>query len=200
MKPNPKPTGKYVAKKPTDLDSPGENQKSSSAKPGAGRTAAAAGRKAKPTSGGIPAQIAGIPTMRIVSAVATILIGAVVVLGVHWYRTVTYNETLQVFSKTMNKALPQKIDDHLRIEETVVGRDEKTGRDYLAYKYAYTDLVARQVNIEKRVKELRAPLIKQYKEQKNMEDLREHNIEIRHKYYDKNGEFIHTIAISPKDF
>ena len=39
-----------------------------------------------------------------------------------------------------------------------------------------------------------------YKLQSGMKVFRDYNVELRYKYYDKNKEYITTIAISPKDF
>lgn len=108
---------------------------------------------------------------------------------------VRYEDLLRMTAQRMSAQMPMKIDADTSMDSVSSG----PGRVF-TYNYTVTTATKDQIDFATIESAFRPKLLNNYKLQSSMKAFRDHNVELRYVYYDKNKEYITTIAISPKDF
>lgn len=106
-----------------------------------------------------------------------------------------YDQVLVKVSAETNKSLPLMLDAETRWDAVVPGPGNR-----LTYQYTVVNRPRAELDTTRLIAILRPKLINNYKTMAQMKDLRDNNTELNYSYRDKNGEYVLSIAISPRDF
>ncbi len=108
---------------------------------------------------------------------------------------VRYEDVLRMTAERISAELPMKIDADTSMDSVSSG----PGRVF-TYNYTVTTATKDQIDFDAIESAFRPKLLNNYKLQSGMKAFRDYGVELRYVYYDKNKNYITTIAISPKDF
>ncbi|CAM1334652.1 hypothetical protein [Tenacibaculum aestuariivivum] len=126
-----------------------------------------------------------------------------IIIGVIFF-ALAYYGTQKLFKKNLeldlksvalelNKQTPMKIDQF-----SILDSASAIGKTNLIYYYTLSEVKKTEVNIDTVNKYIRPNIIENVKNSTDLKIYRDNNITLDYKYYDKNGEFITEISVTPK--
>ncbi|MBA6154289.1 hypothetical protein [Gelidibacter maritimus] len=93
----------------------------------------------------------------------------------------------------MNKQGPKQIDQFTRLDSV-----SSLGKTNLIYYYTLIDMAKSEVNLDTVNKYVRPEIIENIKNSPELKIYRDNNITLDYKYYDRNGDFVLDIAVTPE--
>ena len=91
-----------------------------------------------------------------------------------------------------NASFPMQVDQYLRVDSASVS-DRKT----FQYHYTLIDMEKSEVNIDTVNKYIRPEVINNVKTNPDLKFFRKKKVTMDYRYYDKNGEPVYTITVTP---
>jgi hypothetical protein len=107
----------------------------------------------------------------------------------------SFEETLAQAAAQANKSLPMMIDKETRLDATAA----EEGKRFI-YTYTLVNYERGHVDTSMLRRSIRPTLVENYKTNEQMKGFREEHVELHYRYYDKNGEPLMEIVVSPSDF
>lgn len=99
---------------------------------------------------------------------------------------------LQKITTELNKLTPKLIDDFTRIDSV-----SSKGEESITYHYTLVNLQKQDIQVDTVNKYLKFQIIEKVKTQSELKFFRDNDILMNYKYYDKNGEFVTEISVTP---
>ena len=93
----------------------------------------------------------------------------------------------------LNKQTPFQIDQYSRLDSA-----STKGKTNFIYYYTLIELEKSEVNLDTVNKYMRPNIIENVKNSPDLKIYRDNNITMDYKYYDKNGNFVTEISVSPE--
>ena len=93
----------------------------------------------------------------------------------------------------LNKQTPLEIDQYSRLDSA-----SAKGKTNFIYYYTLIELEKSEVNLDTVNKYMRPNIIENVKNSPDLKIYRDNNITMDYKYYDKNGNFVTEISVSPE--
>ena len=95
-------------------------------------------------------------------------------------------------AKELNKQTPVQVDQYSRLDSV-----SAIGKTNFRYHYTLFNLNKTDVNLDTVNKYIRTGLIENVKNNPSLKIYRDNKITLDYKYYDKNGEFVTEISVTP---
>lgn len=111
----------------------------------------------------------------------------------YFFSTPNLGERLQETANEVNQSTPVEIDRETRLDSATVKADS-----IFEYNYTMINRLKSEVNIPNFKKFSRANINKSVMESPDLENFREHKVTVDYRYYDKKGEFITNIMVTPE--
>lgn len=93
----------------------------------------------------------------------------------------------------LNKQTPMQIDEYIRLDSAA-----SKGKTNLTYYYTLFDMEKAEVNLDTVHKYMRPAVIDNVKYSPDLKVYRENKITLDYKYYDRTGEFVTEISVTPE--
>ncbi|MBO3099960.1 hypothetical protein [Gelidibacter pelagius] len=100
---------------------------------------------------------------------------------------------LKKVATEFNKKGPQQIDQYTRLDSV-----SSIGKTNFIYHYTLIDIEKSEVNLDTANKYVRPSIIENIKTSPELKIYRDNNITMDYKYYDKNGDFVIDISVTPE--
>lgn len=111
----------------------------------------------------------------------------------YFFSTPNLGERLQETANEVNQSTPVEIDRETRLDSATVKADS-----IFEYNYTMINRLKSEVNIPNFKKFSRANITKSVMESPDLENFRENKVTVDYRYYDKKGEFITNIMVTPE--
>jgi len=126
------------------------------------------------------------------------IIIAIVVFALSYYGVKhLFNNDMEAELKTaaieLNKQTPMQIDQHSRLDSV-----SSIGKTNFIYYYTFIKIEKAEVNLDTVYKYIRPNIIENVKKSPDLKVLRDNDVIIDYKYYDKNGENVMEISVTPE--
>ena len=105
------------------------------------------------------------------------------------------DEGLVKLADQINKMMPMTVDSETRWDSVVPGPNRTISYHYTLVKRSKDELFP-----DKFVAYMRPRLVNNYKTLEAMKSLRDSGVVLEYRYFDKDGEYITSITVDPKDF
>ncbi|MCM8569858.1 hypothetical protein NE848_10735 [Gramella jeungdoensis] len=102
-------------------------------------------------------------------------------------------EQLKAAEKQVNAVAPKMIDGYSRLDSA-----SAVGDRMFKYHYTLVEYFREQVNVDTVNKYIRPGIIENVKNSPDMKYFRDHEITMSYNYYDKEGEFVMEIEVTPE--
>lgn len=100
---------------------------------------------------------------------------------------------METFAAGINEKCPVKVDKYAVLDSVTV-----LDKNIFQYNYTLVDVVKAEVNLDTANKYIKPGLIDQAKTKPYLKPFRDQKVIFNHHYFDKNGEFITDIRITPE--
>lgn len=100
---------------------------------------------------------------------------------------------LKKVATEFNKKGPQQIDQYTRLDSV-----SSIGKTNFIYHYTLINIEKSEVNLDTANKYVRPSIIENIKTSPELKIYRDNNITMDYKYYDKNGDFVIDISVTPE--
>lgn len=101
-------------------------------------------------------------------------------------------EQLTDAAREVNNISPKMIDEYSRLDSASTVRDQ-----IFKYHYTLVNMSKKEVNSDTVEKYIRPGIIENVKTSPDLKDFRDNNITMSYNYYDKNGDFVLNIDVTP---
>ncbi len=134
-------------------------------------------------------------TQKIIRTVAFIITFAISYFAVQYFffNKGTIEEQMEDAAVQINKLSPQMVDEYSRLDSASTVADK-------TFKYHYTiiNMTKEEINPDVLTKFLRPEIIGNVKNSPELKSFRDNKIIMSYNYYDKNGEFVMNIDVTPE--
>lgn len=111
----------------------------------------------------------------------------------YFFSSPDLGKRLQETANEVNRSAPVKIDQETRLDSATVKSDS-----IFEYNYTMVNRLKSEVNIPHFKEYSRANITKSVIESPDLENFRENKVTVDYRYYDKEGEFITNIMVTPE--
>ena len=113
--------------------------------------------------------------------------------GVQQFFKPDLESELREVALELNKQSPMEIDQYVRLDSAA-----SKGETNLVYYYTLFDMERSEVNLDTVNKYLRPGIIDNVKINPDLKVFRDNNITLDYRYFDKEGEFVTEISVTPE--
>ena len=117
---------------------------------------------------------------------------AVSYLGVQYFFKKDVASELNNAVIELNKQAPVQVDEFTRLDSAA-----SVGKTKFIYYYTLVNSLKAEVDLDTVNKYTKPAIIKSVKESDDLKPFRKNNITLDYSYFDKNGEFVMNIAVTP---
>ena len=110
-------------------------------------------------------------------------------------RPAKIDAALVATASQINQTLPMMVDKETRLDNTMAGPGKT-----IIYRYTLVNVRAADVHKEQLTSALRPRVLANYKTDSSMKAFRDQGVAMEYQYSDKNGAYITSFSVSPKDF
>lgn len=121
-----------------------------------------------------------------------IVVFAITFFGVQQMFTKDLAVEMRDAAAEVNKETPMQVDEFTRLDSA-----STKGKTNFIYHYTLFDLEKSEVNLDTVNKYIRPGIIENVKSTPELKDFRDNNITMDYRYYDRNGEFVTEITVTP---
>lgn len=134
-------------------------------------------------------------TQKILRTVAFIITFGISYFAVQYFffNEGTIEEQMKEAAVEINNISPKMIDEYSRLDSASTIADK-------TFKYHYTlmNMTKEEVNVDVLTKFLRPEIIENVRKRPELKKFRDNKITMSYNYYDKNGEFVTNIDVTPE--
>ena len=133
-------------------------------------------------------------TQKILRTIAFIITFAISYFAVQYFffNEGTIEEQMKDAAVEINNISPKMVDEYSRLDSA-----STTGKTF-KYHYTLMNMTKEEVNVDVLTKFLRPEIIENVKNSPELKIFRDHKITMSYDYYDKNGEFVTNIDVTPE--
>lgn len=127
-----------------------------------------------------------------VAVIVGILVFAVSFYGVQQFFKNDFESELKSAAVELNKQTPMPVDEYMRLDSAAT-----IGKTNFIYYFTLYNIEKAEVHLDSVTKYIRPGVIANVKNTPELKIFRDQDVSMDYRYYDKNGEFITEIAVTP---
>jgi hypothetical protein len=129
-----------------------------------------------------------------VKIIIPVIIGLVIGLSMYYIsKEKKVSTMLKNAAKELNEKAPYRTQNNIRLDSA-----STSGESVFIYHYSIVNADKSKIDLTSAKKVMKPRMIKTVKASSELKAFRDNNVTLDYRYYDKNGEFVTNIAITPE--